>query len=1020
MHILLCHERFIFRFGVDRQLLLYGRELKRLGHRVTLIGRAIDPVEGPLSSDAMIEIPASDPYIDMDLNTSRWLETNWDRTFKGRIPDVVISAGWPFFSALAVFRQMGCRTIYNDCGITPAEGLDEGVQRTLHYLHGLRAVFVPLADALVTNSRFTLESQSRLVARRGQLVLPVLLSGSHAAETPVAAAITSTRSPDVVVLGRFEPGSYKQSEWVYPYARRLREKYPDISIGVLALPDQLAPHETSAAIVPLGHPDDARLKALTQAAKCAVVFSRWEGFDLPLAEAAACGVHCLVLDAGAHREVVPDPWYLCADLDEITAKSCALLSGNAPPHIQDKGALAAYAADRTWATVVDEILAVCAAVTEKPRRVPGPLVLRIDRRNLWLVDVTNASRDPANSGVVRVCRRLSAELQKLVPLLFVVWDATLRTFRFPTSDEFVQLSAYNGPLMPDGHPVSVSADPALLSHFLPPTESPRHGWLVLPEIRHDPDFSLLRDQARAWGLRTAAIFHDAIPIRRPDLVVDPKYRDNHRDYMRGLADCTLVVPNSNSSSADLQTLWTAEACKPARIRPLLLPGSPGGPRLAAVAGESRMVLCVSTLEPRKGHRRLIDAFLRATESLPEDWQLVLIGNRYAGATDVAEYVEEATRRHSNIRWLGIVSDAELVDAYARAAFTVYPSEIEGFGLPILESLWYGRPCLCHNDGVMAELAGGGGCYSADLLHPEDFACALSKLMADPVLRRQLEEQARDRTITSWPGYASGFLGLLIQTKRIELERDAGLPSRPAAAQPAPPITKHLYPGCLLENWQMSDSERVALAAILQLSKPTVAIEVGTFCGGSLSLIRQHARAVFSIDIDPEVNSRFRGMDNVTFLTGDSALILPVLLNALEAADRTPEFILIDGDHSAEGVRRDIECILDLIPSKPCWVFLHDSGNPDCRHGMQAADWERSPYFHYLDLDFIPGRMTENGGPFDGQVWGGLALALFLPDPRQEAAVINASASRMIQKLRLVSETREVDREAGAPACPFAK
>ena len=43
-------------------------------------------------------------------------------------------------------------------------------------------------------------------------------------------------------------------------------------------------------------------------------------------------------------------------------------------------------------------------------------------------------------------------------------------------------------------------------------------------------------------------------------------------------------------------------------------------------------------------------------------------------------------------------------------FTVYPSVEEGFGLPILESLWCGKPAICANFGAMLEVAeAGGGC-----------------------------------------------------------------------------------------------------------------------------------------------------------------------------------------------------------------------------------------------------------------------------------------------------------------------
>jgi hypothetical protein len=140
------------------------------------------------------------------------------------------------------------------------------------------------------------------------------------------------------------------------------------------------------------------------------------------------------------------------------------------------------------------------------------------------------------------------------------------------------------------------------------------------------------------------------------------------------------------------------------------------------------------------------------------------------------------------------------------------------------------------------------------------------------------------------------------------------------------------------------------------------------------------------------------MANVSFLTGRSREILPPLLNALEAAALSPEFVLIDGDHSREGVQTDIECLLDFVPRRTCVILLHDSINPGCRSGMLAARWARSPYVHYVDLDFVPGRMIENGGSSSGECWGGLGMALLFPTPRQSPLSIGGSAQRMVDFL----------------------
>ncbi len=57
-------------------------------------------------------------------------------------------------------------------------------------------------------------------------------------------------------------------------------------------------------------------------------------------------------------------------------------------------------------------------------------------------------------------------------------------------------------------------------------------------------------------------------------------------------------------------------------------------------------------------------------------------------------------------------------------------------------------------------------------------------------------------------------------------------------------------------------------------------------------------------------------------------------------------------------------------------MMHDSFNPECRRGMQEADWEKSPYVKWVDFDFVPGRIIENGSACDGETVGGSGFGIF--------------------------------------------
>jgi len=527
--------------------------------------------------------------------------------------------------------------------------------------------------------------------------------------------------------------------------------------------------------------------------------------------------------------------------------------------------------------------------------------------------VTNAARDPANSGVIRVTRRLSRELQRYLDPIFVVWDHDAGGYVLPTKQESHQLSQFNGPLLTDGRRISPNEYRISLDEHLP-NVSNDNTWMIFPETVDEKYGCLARQFARMNDIKLAAIFHDAIPIIYPEVVKDVIIRENHAHYTKGISECDVVIPNSKFSGECLEKFWKDNNIKGCPIVPDPLPGEFGGFERSYNIQEPSQnkinILCVSTLEPRKNHKKLIEACLLMEKIHPElDWNLTLVGNRYAGAFEIADFVQEVSAKNPRIEWLGVVDDAKLHQLYNEATFTVYPSIIEGFGMPILESIWHGRPCICHHEGVMAELAKEGGCLTADVTDVQALSESVYRLATDRDLLIELSRQAVSRKIKTWDEYVCEFISILksqnnssSMSQRGRILRDDGMDWEDI-----------LYPECLCDNWQMNHSERLALTGLLSRHKPKCSIEIGTYMGGSLSLISQYSEMVFSIDIDPSIPERLGQFENVCFLTGPSQVILPILLKELDTEQIPVDFVLIDGDHSAEGIKRDVELLLSYVP-----------------------------------------------------------------------------------------------------------
>jgi len=211
----------------------------------------------------------------------------------------------------------------------------------------------------------------------------------------------------------------------------------------------------------------------------------------------------------------------------------------------------------------------------------------------------------------------------------------------------------------------------------------------------------------------------------------------------------------------------------------------------------------------------------------------------------------------------------------------------------------------------------------------------------------------------------------------------------------------LYSGISTANWQMLNGDRIALLGVLASMRPRHALEVGVYYGGSLSLIARYCERVWAVDVDPDVPKRFTVPSNVDLRIGPPATVLSDLLNEIEEAGHALNFVLIDADHSADGVRRDIEMLIHrpTPPRERMVVLMHDSGNPECRRGLQAASWSACAYVHHVELDLVPGQIIEHaisGGR--GQVWGGLAFAILEPTPRVGPLVINEGSATSIRAL----------------------
>ena len=383
---------------------------------------------------------------------------------------------------------------------------------------------------------------------------------------------------------------------------------------------------------------------------------------------------------------------------------------------------------------------------------------------MFYLDTSAAAQSPASHGVPRVTRRLYEALRQFGPVAPLVWSRRHHTFCPLSTSEWRFLeqpfAQHSGPLL---NPRAMRRRPRYAFErwlhqrrtALPFDQLCQPGnTLLMPDPCDDDRVAWIQRAANDGRLRMMAIFHDAIPYLRPDLT--PWFRlTGYEDYLRCLSRFHTVVSCSEESRDALIGIWRRLGCAPA---PVIVEPWPTdlGPRGQSdpMRFDRPRVLYVSSLDPRKNHLMLFAACERLW-SEGSHFELELIGRQLPDSS-VSKPVIEAIRRLQRggrpVQWQGHVSDDALVAAYQQCSFTVYPSLIEGFGLPIHESLWFGRPCVCGTNGALGEVSAGGGCLACDQTQVDSLADAMRRLLTDRALYMKLSEEAAQRPFRSWEDY----------------------------------------------------------------------------------------------------------------------------------------------------------------------------------------------------------------------------------------------------------------------------
>lgn len=270
------------------------------------------------------------------------------------------------------------------------------------------------------------------------------------------------------------------------------------------------------------------------------------------------------------------------------------------------------------------------------------------------------------------------------------------------------------------------------------------------------------------GVRVGVMFHDIIPITHPEYC-EKALTDTFNLYIRSVLKIVdLIISISEHTQSEVRKLLEKEQIpEPAmfvlrnahtsweaqRRTSLAVPSSD-----VAEVLQTKYVLYVSTIEIRKNHTLLFRVWKKLLEEMGDAVpRLVFVGRPGWRVRDLMDQIVGTDYLNGSISILHDIPDTDLELLYRNAHFTTFPSFEEGWGLPVGESLVFGRPCVASDASSIPEVGGD----FVDYIDPYNLDDALNvfrrMIQDEQYLRQRAEAIASGFQVRTWENVAQELL-----------------------------------------------------------------------------------------------------------------------------------------------------------------------------------------------------------------------------------------------------------------------
>ena len=654
-------------------------------------------------------------------------------------------------------------------------------------------------------------------AALGEEIVAVELTAEQAAALKQKFGITR---PFLLYSGAFDPRK-NIDRLVMAYASlplELRQAHQLVLAGGLNAPQLVHVNQLIARagldasqVIVTQRITDHELCALYGLCKAHILPTYCEGFGFTALEAMACGAPAIGSNYSSVPEVIglPEALFDPFSVESIANKITQVLSDEAYratlvahgrqqvqtfswdhtarkalealARLEQTGVLGAKVRPTAAEALVAEITARIAAFEQTPQRpavelqetaaLVAGLLPRPDPRPRLFVDITELHASDSKSGIQRVVRSVIQHLlTETDPAYNVELVYAAKLLGYKTAAAFTRRMF--------GAAQSAAAEASVVGASEDTYIHPQQGDIFLSLDLHfniDQDHEYFFAKARQAGAQVYFVVYDLLPLLLKDTFT-PELVEKYGNWLRVVSQQDGAVCISQAVAAELKT-WVAHnhpsAAQNLKIdwfhlgadieNSLPSTGLPDdAAQLLQQLAANPSFLAVGTLEPRKRHGQMLDAFEQLwAQNVAAN--LIIVGKPGWLTEALTTRLSTHPQLGRQLFWVQSASDEYLEKIYAAASCLIAASEAEGFGLPLIEAARHGLPIIARDIPVFREVAQDHALYFAG-----DEGAALAAAVQRWLALAQQQKTPDSRKIQrqSWAQSAQQLLSRVISTKDV--------------------------------------------------------------------------------------------------------------------------------------------------------------------------------------------------------------------------------------------------------------